>query len=148
MSTTRRSRAARAALLAIYERDGKLTPEAVVIEAQDPSSPLHGYFDWDIENAAWRWWLRQAEHLIQRFKITIEVKPERTVRVRMLTHVKSTGTYMPTQEAVTHHKDEVFETCVGELAALRAKYENLVDVESAWRSARARARRRERRASA
>jgi len=51
------------------ERNGTLTPEAVVDDAKDPSSPLHAEFEWDDAKAA-------VEHRMQRARAII-----RSVRV-------------------------------------------------------------------
>lgn len=127
-------------LVRLWERDGKLTAEAIVSEATDPDSPLHPTFEWDDDQAAHRWRLSQAEHLIRRYKIEIEVAPERTVRVRQFTHIASVGGYLSTDHALSHHRDEVFQQAVDDLAAFRVKYEALVDVEQAWQASRRRAR--------
>lgn len=42
----------------------KYNPYDVVKDAKDPESPLHDYFDWDIETAAQKHWLHQARQLI------------------------------------------------------------------------------------
>jgi hypothetical protein len=43
---------------------GRLTPAAVVEDAKDPDSPLHGYFEWDAQKAAYAYWIEQARTLI------------------------------------------------------------------------------------
>lgn len=43
---------------------GRLTPDLVVEDAQNPESPLHGQFDWDVERSAMRSWLERARDLI------------------------------------------------------------------------------------
>jgi hypothetical protein len=62
------------AVLARLEEEGRLTVEAVIAEAQDPASPLHDAFEWDVEAAAQRHWEAQARKLIRSFKITVEVR--------------------------------------------------------------------------
>lgn len=71
---------ARARLVEMAEaNDGKLTPEQVVEEARNPESPLHGYFEWDVEKAAAQHWLDQARSIIR--SVTVNIKTEtRTVR--------------------------------------------------------------------
>jgi hypothetical protein len=44
---------------------GVLTPEAVVEDAKAKTSPLHGYFTWDVKKAAYAHWLEQARSLIR-----------------------------------------------------------------------------------
>lgn len=43
---------------------GRLTPQAVVNDAQDADSPLHDQFNWDVNEAALQHWLDQARQLI------------------------------------------------------------------------------------
>lgn len=54
---------------------GALTPEAVVEDAKDPDSPLHGYFEWDIEKAAHKHWIETARAIIR--SVEVVVKTER-----------------------------------------------------------------------
>lgn len=61
-----------AATLQALEVEGKLTPEIVVRAAQDPDSPLHGYFTWDIAEAAAERWLDQARQLIRSVKVEVK----------------------------------------------------------------------------
>lgn len=59
---------------------GRLTPQAVVDDAKDESSPLHGHFTWDIDKAAAERWLDQARTLIRSVEITFRTE---TVVVRV-----------------------------------------------------------------
>jgi hypothetical protein len=118
----------RESLLALYQRDGKLTPEQVVSEAADPSHPLHNHFEWDDTAAAHRFRLSQAGHLIRTCKVRVRVEPERTERVRVFTHVQPRESYVPTDEALrSADRDVVLEQAVRELEALRRKYQVLVE---------------------
>ena len=54
----------------IYDRRGELTPQLVVTAARRPTSPLHGYLQWDDSEAAKRWRLYQASELIRSVKVT------------------------------------------------------------------------------
>ena len=64
--------AVRAALAEIAERNGgRLTPDAVVKEARKPASPLHGYFTWDVKEAAAERWLDQARQLIRSVRVEV-----------------------------------------------------------------------------
>lgn len=57
------------ALSRLYETAGYLTASAVVEAARDPSSPLHGEFEWDDSEAAVRYRLYQARTLIRRVRL-------------------------------------------------------------------------------
>lgn len=48
---------------AIEQRDGALSPRAVVDEARSESSPLHPYFEWDDHRAAQSYRIGQAKTL-------------------------------------------------------------------------------------
>ena len=74
-------------LLDIYERHGKLTPAIVLEEAEDEDSPLHHRFEWDDGEAAHRYRLYQARHLI--LQVKIRVQPENTASplIRAFLHV-------------------------------------------------------------
>lgn len=50
---------------------GVLTPEAVVRDAKDPDSPLHGQFDWNVETAAAKYWLIQARNIIRTVHVSV-----------------------------------------------------------------------------
>lgn len=51
------------------EEEGSLTPQKVVQEARSPKSVLHNYFDWDDADAADKYRLWQARHLINSVKV-------------------------------------------------------------------------------
>jgi len=48
------------------------TPAAVVDDAQDPTSPLHGYFEWDDQAAAYKARLQVARQLIRSVRIKVQ----------------------------------------------------------------------------
>lgn len=48
-----------------------LSPHTVVEDAKDPSSPLHGEFEWDIHKAAMQHWLGRARELIRSVKVEV-----------------------------------------------------------------------------
>lgn len=50
---------------------GRLASKAVVEAAKDRSSPLHGYFTWNVKEAAQKRWEDEARVLIRSFEIEI-----------------------------------------------------------------------------
>lgn len=102
----------------LYERDGKLTAESVLADAQDPASILHKRFEWDDANAAHQWRLTQAREIC-RAHITVEKQ-----RVRAFVFVKSAGTYAPLREAMerTDWRDEVLATFKRDADAFAARW--------------------------
>jgi hypothetical protein len=61
------------------DNDGRLTPDAVLVDAQDPESPLHDYFEWDNDKAAAAYRIEQARTLITSVRVTIKTET-RSVR--------------------------------------------------------------------
>lgn len=50
---------------------GSLTPDIVVADAKNPSSPLHSYFDWSLESAAHKHWIDTARNLIASVRVVV-----------------------------------------------------------------------------
>lgn len=61
----------KAALEECRDANGVITPDAVVAAAKDPDSPLHEFFDWDVESAAQKHWLDTARSLIRRVRVVV-----------------------------------------------------------------------------
>ena len=60
---------------------GELSPEKVVENAKDPKSPLHGEFEWDDTEAAYKYRLDQARYLFRAIEsIWVEEEGEMSVR--------------------------------------------------------------------
>lgn len=72
MSENKESQADR--LQFIHDRDGLLTPEAVVKDAKRKASPLHDYFDWSVESAARKYNIQQARILITSVQVVVSTK--------------------------------------------------------------------------
>ena len=78
MSKTARKnlKAARDRLRELEEKHGRLTPDLVIKDARNPSSPLHSCFEWNVKKAALAYWREQARDLIAsvRYLYTVEDK--------------------------------------------------------------------------
>lgn len=61
----------RAAVVALENEHGRLTPEYVLEEAAIETSPLHGCFEWDDSVAAHKHRLDQARRLIRSVKVVV-----------------------------------------------------------------------------
>jgi len=71
---------------------GKITPEIIVREAGDTSSPLHNYFEWDDEKAGERWRVQQARILLNNIQVkTVSDGEER--RISVFEVVSASGGY-------------------------------------------------------
>lgn len=129
---------ARAALLELVQRDGFITPATVVEEATDSRSPLHRYFTWDDTAAAERYRLIEARQLCQRYKITVETANETTVSLRQFTSVPfEDGPGYITTESALRGKDTrefVLQQAMRDVAALRQKYQTLIDFDEVLRA--------------
>ena len=115
----------------ILDRDGVLSPEAVVKAAKNPRSPLHSHFEWDDNAASNMWRLEQARHLIKRVRVTIQPDEgsERTVRVRAYFPV-GPKEYVSTVKALKDSalRQKVLKAAFRELAAFRTKYKDLKEL--------------------
>lgn len=66
----------KACLESLAERDGgRLTPDAVVEAARDPTSPLHDHFTWDDTLAAQKCRLDEARTLIRSIRVVVRTSP-------------------------------------------------------------------------
>ena len=64
----------------LESKHGELTPDMVLQEAEDESSPLHEYFDWDDTIAAVKWRRHQARKMILSIKVVVETT-ERVLKI-------------------------------------------------------------------
>ena len=69
-----------------------LTPSQIIAAAQDISSPLHQYFDWDRDEAAHKWHLVQARHLVNAIRIEIVTYDRREQTRFSMPHMVSVKT--------------------------------------------------------
>lgn len=92
-------------LVRIYERDGVLTPDAVVGDAAAKTSPLHPHFEWDNKKAAHSFRLDQARELIRLRSVDIERPDGGTTRVNAWVNLDpgpdGKRGYMPTSDALS-----------------------------------------------
>lgn len=125
------------ALLELYRRDGKLTPNQVVSEAVDPGSVLHKHFEWDDTEAAHQYRLVQARQLIRTYKIKVPVKETaETVEVRAFVSEPNRESYAPTLDVVRDldRKAALIAQLKRDLSAFRrrlAAFEEFAEVVSA-----------------
>lgn len=70
--------AARLTLIQAKHR-GVLRPEDVVKDAKNPSSPLHGLFEWDVQKASYEHWLNTARVIIGKVRVEVIVEDRKLV---------------------------------------------------------------------
>jgi hypothetical protein len=111
----------------IYGERGRLTPADVVDVARDESSPLHGRFTWDDGEAAEKWRLSEASHLIRTTRVTVEIVDHgkaRTALVRAFPNVAGED-YMPLDVVLARPdlENALLEEMRSDIRELRRKYE-------------------------
>lgn len=109
-------------ILERLQHDGKLSPEAVVREAENPASPLHQHFEWDVSVAAHKFRLIQAEALIKRIKLRVRHQTEKTV---IPVYVKDQGAIGSGYVHLTRGDimlNDAYATLDAEIARIRGNY--------------------------
>ena len=118
-------------LVRIYQRDGILTPDAVVEDAAAKTSPLHSYFEWDNKKAAHAFRLDQARELIRLRSVDLERPDGGTTRVNAWVNLDpgpdGKRGYMPTMDALSDpvRRDLVLNRARQDLNAWVNKYRHL-----------------------
>jgi hypothetical protein len=78
-----------------------LTTQMVVDAAKDPTSPLHGYFTWDLAAAAMKQWQVEARRLISSVRyVVVSQDTNEPVNVRSII---STKIVSQSDKTVEHH---------------------------------------------
>lgn len=108
---------------------GELTPEDVVEDAKDPSSPLHGFFEWSNTKAAHQYRLQQARGLIRSVVAVYVSETEPAIRQRAYVHVPEAGAphYRDTAQAMSQTKtrEMVLRRAWEELQHWRKRYKEM-----------------------
>jgi hypothetical protein len=118
------------ALQALCDRDGELTPRAVVEAARDQSSPLHAHiFHVPVEEAAERYYLDRASRLIRKYRIIYRSPGGESGRVRAYVSTMSeTGpVYRPTEDVLADdfQRALLLQSLKRDIKTLKAKYGHL-----------------------
>ncbi len=102
-----------------------LTPEVMLAEAADPSSPFHAHCNWDDPAAAHQHRLSQMRHLIARYKRVRITSDGETVRTRAFTHVESVRRYHDTDRALRDWREEVMASAKRMMEMYALRYQRL-----------------------
>jgi hypothetical protein len=62
----------------IITRHGHFDPHILIEEAKDPDHEAHGWFEWNLDEAAQQHWLTQAREFVRGLKITAIVRRHET----------------------------------------------------------------------
>lgn len=125
------------ALEQLYDRDGSLSPHAVVEEADDPKSPLHPLFDWNDEKAAMAHRLNQARQLI-RVAVTVlpSVANQPVRQFVSLSDLRRTGTgsYLATAEIVSdpERRELALRDALTALMSMQKRFRYLSELSPVW----------------
>lgn len=124
-------------LEAIYDRDGALSPSAIVEAARPKNSPLHQYFTWNSEKAADAYRLDQARALI---RVAVKVLPQisnQPVRQYVsLSDLRKTGggSYLATIDVMAddERRGVALNDAIRTLQALQRRFRYLPELEPIW----------------
>ena len=129
------------ALQAIADRDGGLlTPAAVLEEARNPESVLHGAFTWDDTEAARKWRIREAQELIRTYKVHI-VQAGQTVQTYAFVGLSTDRTGSSETNPYRRASDVVASEdllavaerdALVQLEAVKSRYEHISRLSSVW----------------
>jgi|SRR4051812_17304928 hypothetical protein len=133
--------------IALMDENGRLRPEAVLEDAENPESPLHGCFTWDDGEAAYRWRLNEARMLI-RTSYTVVVEQQAVpIKTRAFVSLKSARTartgYTPIRRVLSEPElhAELLRNALEDLEAMERRYGHLRELKAVF-SALRRVRRR------
>ena len=107
----------------IYERDGVIEPETVVLESESPSAPLHSCFEWDNEKAAHKYRITQAQGIIRAIVSVNET--EKSLETRAFVSVERK--YHPVSVVIRNpeKRDILLQNALNELHCFEKKYNSL-----------------------
>jgi hypothetical protein len=77
----------------LERENGNLDPNDVVERARDVNSPMHGFFEWDDNEAAKQYRINQACLLIRRVKVQVTVRDVDLDVVRYVRDPEASGQY-------------------------------------------------------
>lgn len=115
------------ALQQLSDRLGdQITSQAVVTEATAPTSPLHGWFEWDNDKAANSWRVKQASDLMNAVVVVTDDQSPQPMFVSVVEEVdgEEQRHYATTArvfaDSVLSH--QILERAYGEMETFRQKY--------------------------
>lgn len=126
--TTLRARQAEA-MERIAARDGCVTREALILDAEPPDSATHADYEWDDKKAGESYRLEQARTYIRMVKVRFEETPDIIREIRAYTpsartHGDESWSYRPTVEILAREDtaDIMMRSLERDWRALKAKY--------------------------
>lgn len=109
----------------LYQRDGAITPQAVVDESRPENAPLHGCFEWRDDVAAEEYRKQQARVMIAQITVVRETVEQKPITIRAF--VNTTEDYQPINVVLTRPdlNEQMLQNALRELASFRKKYNAL-----------------------
>lgn len=121
----------------IEERDGSVTPQAVVEDARPENSVLHSAFEWDDEKAAEAYRIHQAGLLIRCIVVVPEKENEVKEPVKLFINTNPTddgqkrvGTYINVRSAMENpaSRSVILSNAKHEMLLFKKKYSQLTEL--------------------
>lgn len=115
----------------IYERDGIIEPEIVVLESESNSAPLHNCFEWDNAKAAHKYRITQAQNIIRAI-VTIEETEQTSVETRAFVNVQRE--YHPISVVMRSEEKQnlLLKKAIEELKWFEKKYNSLRELSAVF----------------
>lgn len=117
----------------IFSIGDSATPAQILEKARDSQSELHKCFDWDDAEAAEKWRLQQARHIVCNLVIKEKSDTPRP-EVRVFFKTDADSGYKPTV-FIMQDKDEyrkLLDLALAELNSFKAKYKTLVELDGVF----------------
>jgi hypothetical protein len=120
----------------VKERDGTVTPEGLVLSAEDETNPLHKAFTWDDSIAATKYRLEQARLVMRSIEVVYTEAPEVKSRLYRVTSAPATETkparkvYKTVKEILADPiaRDELLSQAIRDALAFRKAYSELSEL--------------------
>jgi len=118
----------------IRQKNGVLTPRAVVLDAQRKTSPLHNGFEWDDKKAAAIYREERARAIMRVVVVTIQGTDTEPMQVRAFVHVGNPQEYEDIQTVMRtmDKRDALLAMALNRLEALRTEFGTLEELAAVW----------------
>lgn len=107
----------------IYDRDGVIDPEVVVLESESSSAPLYSCFEWDDDKAAHKYRITQAQGIIRAIVAVDDTQEKPDTR----SFVSVQSEYHPVSVVIRNpeKRDILLQNALNELHWFEKKYNSL-----------------------
>lgn len=115
----------------MHNRGVEITPEELLCEARDESSPIHAEFEWDDGIAAEKYRVEQARLLISHVRIVREEEPPQQYKERGFVPIPGGNrVYVPLQTALgkEEYKSHLLKQARNDAEIFLAKYRRLEEL--------------------